>query len=94
MVIKVVERRVVESSNVNHTDRWVAKIFVRWLTPLNRGTVQVSEQATSQKVIFVGAARVRDDEIDSHDGKALSVYEVATNHCGVFAALRFAGEHK
>ena len=61
---------------------------------MNRGTVQVSKQATSQKVIFVGAARVRDDEIDSHDGKPLSVYEVATNHCAVFAAFGFVGEHK
>ena len=67
MMIKIIELGVVRTSNVYHADRRVTQVFFCGFTPLDGYTVQMSKQAASQKVVFVGTARVSDDKFDSHE---------------------------
>jgi len=59
------------STNIDHTRRHVCKVFISWLTPMNRNPVQMGQQATRQKIVFVGSARMSHDELDCHEIKSV-----------------------
>jgi hypothetical protein len=67
MMIEIIELSIVNASDVNNTDRLVCQILIARVTPLNRNAMQMGEQAASQKVVFVGSARMRHDELDRHE---------------------------
>ena len=89
-MIEIVELGVMRSSNVNHADRRVNQIGVCGFTSLDGYTVQVSKQATSKKVIFVGTARVSDNELDSHGFEPERVNGMTSNQDGAATVSRSA----
>ena len=87
-MIKIVELGVMRSSNVNHADRRVNQIGVCGFTSLDGYTVQVSKEAASKKVIFVGTARVSDNELGSHECEPERVKGMTSDQDGAATVLR------
>jgi hypothetical protein len=42
-MVKIVKFSIVNSANIDNTNRGVSKILIGWLTPLNGNTMQMSE---------------------------------------------------
>jgi len=58
------------ASDIDYQDGRVGEVFFRRFMPDDRYPVGVDQQATGEKVVFVGTARVRQDMSDSHGKSA------------------------
>jgi len=78
MMIKVVPLRCVFASDIDHSDTCIRKIRLRGFSPHNGHAVNGSQETTRKEFIFMGTARMSENELKRHSG----------NFCEE-AALRF-----
>ena len=66
-MVKVIETRFVSTTNINHADRWVGQIVIRWIAALDGNAMQMCQQATRQEIVFVGTARMGHYQLNGHE---------------------------
>ena len=66
-MVEVVQRRIVLQPDIDDADRWVRQVFVGRFAAFNCNTMQMSQQTTCQKIVFVGSARMSHYQLDCHE---------------------------
>jgi hypothetical protein len=66
-MVKVFQFWIMNTANVDYTDRWTGQILIRWLASLDRNPMQMCQQTTGKEIVFVGSARMGHYPLDGHD---------------------------